>query len=626
MTGPYCNCIAHSLDQVVRATSAQLMAATAANVLAVTEQVLADLVDELDVDVSFLRHNDHNIRATQLVAEWPPRDVPAPDPIGLVYFAEADPIYASVEHLKEPLVVRPEQANQVYQRRTESGTGVAAHSLACVPLLSGDITTGTLGFVKYGDRDWANHELNSLQTIATLFAQLQGRLVAEEKLHYLANHDDLTGLLNRRTLIAHLDDRLAGGQPGPVAVFFIDLDRLKAINDYLGHNAGDQFIKAFGQSLRQAVGAPAMIARVGGDEFVVVPAAAMDAGAVELLAERLKVRLQTRVEIDGEILARTASIGVATGAPGLDSTSSVLMRADHATLAAKGTGGAKTVVFTPEMSAKHRIRNEIELHLDGLVDNDSGALVLHYLPEIDMRTGEILATEALARWQHPTQGLLLPESFIGLTESMNLAGKLGRLVMRSACADLIRWRSHGLGHDVLLRMNVSPVQLVAEGFVDTVRTLLDELGLPASAICFEITENVVVHNIAATRDTLAGLTALGVQIAIDDFGTGYSGLALLKSLPVDTVKIDKGFVRELGSDAGDLAIVRAIMALADAFELEVVAEGVETQRAAWTLLDVGCYRAQGFLWSRPIDGAAMESMLAKRFVPVKHASRLETLS
>ncbi len=318
------------------------------------------------------------------------------------------------------------------------------------------------------------------------------------------------------------------------------------------------------------------------------------------------------------MLAQAVSIGVASGTPGLDSTSDVLNRADHATLAAKRTGGAKTVVFTPGMSAQHRIRYEIELHLDGLIDNDSGALVLHYLPEIDMRTGGIVAIEALARWQHPTQGLLLPESFIGLVESMNLAGKLGRLVMRSACADLVRWRSRGVACDVVLRMNISPVQLVAEGFVDTVRIILDEVGLPASGMCFEITENVVVKNVAAARDTLARLADFGVQVAIDDFGAGYGGLALLKSLPVDTVKIDRGFVRELGSNARDLAIVRAILALTDAFELEVVAEGVETPTAASTLLDMGCYRAQGFLWSRPIDGAAMESMLAKRFVPVVH--------
>jgi EAL domain-containing protein (putative c-di-GMP-specific phosphodiesterase class I) len=206
--------------------------------------------------------------------------------------------------------------------------------------------------------------------------------------------------------------------------------------------------------------------------------------------------------------------------------------------------------------------NDIELHLEGVIDDGSGALVLHYLPEVDMRTGEILGTEALVRWQHPTRGLLLPESFIGVAESINLAGKLGRRVMRLACADFAGWRSRGAGHDALLRINVSPVQLVSDGFVGTVAETLEEFGLDADKICLDITESVVVQDIEATRNTLAGLKNVRVRIAIDDFGTGYSVLTYLKSLPMDTLKIDRGFVRELGTNAGDLAIVRAIMALA----------------------------------------------------------------
>lgn len=236
------------------------------------------------------------------------------------------------------------------------------------------------------------------------------------------------------------------------------------------------------------------------------------------------------------------------------------------------------------------------------------------VPGVDIRTGEILATEEVVRWQHPTKGLLLPESFIGLAESASLAGKLGRLVMRAACTDFIRWRSGGVGHDIMLRINISPVQLVTDGFVNSVSSLLNELDIPGDRICFEITENAMVKNIQATRETLAGLTDLGIRIAMDDFGTGHSGLALLKSLPVDTVKIDQGFVRELGSNTDDLAIVRAIMGLADAFELDVVAEGVQTLAAVQTLLDVGCYRAQGFLWSQPVDSTVMEALLAQRYI------------
>jgi EAL domain-containing protein (putative c-di-GMP-specific phosphodiesterase class I) len=247
---------------------------------------------------------------------------------------------------------------------------------------------------------------------------------------------------------------------------------------------------------------------------------------------------------------------------------------------------------------------------------ENGSLILHYLPEVDMRTGEVLAAEALVRWQHPTRGMLSPGSFIGVAESINLAGELGRWVMRTACGEFAGWRSRGVGNDAVLRINVSPVQLVAAGFVESVAGIIGEFGLDGGSVCLEITENVVVQDIETTRITLGGLKEVGVRVAIDDFGTGYSVLSHLKSLPVDTLKIDKGFVRELGSNPGDLAIVRAIIALAEAFGLQLVAEGVETEAAASMLLRHGCYRAQGFLLSRPIATDEMESLLAKGRIPV----------
>jgi diguanylate cyclase len=606
-----------SLDDLVTAAAAELMAATAGNSAAISQRVLADLVSHFGVDTGFLRHNDHTIHATVLVAEWPPRDnVPDPDPIGLVYFADADSVFALLENYKAPYVLRPEPANADYQRSIEEGTGVAEISLAAVPLLSGDLTTGGLGFIKFGDREWLPEELNALQAIATLFAQLQARIVAEERVRYLAEHDDLTGLLNRRTLIDQLDERLAAGSPGPLSILFLDLDRLKVINDHLGQNAGNRFIKAFADLLREAVDIPAVIARFGGDEFVVVPAAPMDVDSAAAFAQRLQSQVHKQVVIDGEMLARTVSIGVATGVPGHDTTSDLLSRADQATRSAKSSGGAKVAVFSPEMAAKETIRNDIELRLQETIDTGNAELVLHYLPAFNMETGEVLGTEALVRWQHPTRGLLMPDSFIDVIESINLAGKLGRLVMRSACAQFGLWQSRGIGQDAVLSINVSPVQLVADGIVDTVAATLDEFGLDPGAVCLEITERVVVADIDATRKTLTRLKDIGVKIAIDDFGTGYSALAYLKSLPVDALKIDKGFVRDLGSNAPDLAIVQSIAALANAFGLYVVAEGVETVSAARALLAVGCSRAQGFLLSRPLDSAAMESLFARRVVPM----------
>lgn len=604
------------LDNLVTSVATRLMTADAASSVARSQEVLAELVRHLEVDVSFLRYNDHRIRATRLIAEWPVRpEIPDPDPLGVVYFADADPIFAAAEHAKEPVFFRPEPtAPDDYQRRVAEGSGITMPSLASVPLLSGDVTTGALGFVKFGIKDWSTEELNALKAIASLFAQVQARIDAEEQLRFLADHDDLTGLPNRRALMAHLDERLRVGEPGPVSALFLDLDRLKAINDYLGHQAGDRFIRVFADRLRDETTESDLIARLGGDEFVVIPGAPLSADAAEEFAVRLQSALRERVAIDGELLTRTVSIGVAFGQPGADAASDLLRRADQAVLNAKNAGGNTVAVFTGEMSLKSAFRNDIELHLQNVVD--SGALFLHYLPEVDMRTGRILATEALVRWRHPTRGLLLPDSFINVAESVNLAGELGRWVMRTACADFSRWQSSGIADDVVLRINVSPMQLVTEGFVDMIAETIDEFGLDGRSICLEITESVVVQDIETTRTTLAGLKKAGVQIAIDDFGTGYSVLTHLKSLPVDTLKIDRGFVRDLGTNPGDLAIVRAVIALAEAFGLELVAEGVESAGAARTLLEHGCHRAQGYLISRPVTGEVMAELLAKQFVPL----------
>ncbi|BBZ30138.1 bifunctional diguanylate cyclase/phosphodiesterase [Mycolicibacterium madagascariense] len=612
------------LDEMVTAVAAELMGGTAVNAAAVSERVLADLTKRLSVDVCFLRYNDHDIRATRLIAEWPPREPVQPDPIGLVYFADADPIFARAEYLKEPDVLRPEPANADYQRRIEEGTAVPETSLACVPLLSGDLTTGTLGFVKFGDREWLPEELTALQAVATLFAQLQARITAEEKLHYLAEHDDLTGLVNRSALIGHLDARLAAGRPGPVAVLFFDLDRLKAVNDYLGHGAGDAFLVSFANRLVAQAGPDAICARLGGDEFVVVPAEPMTLEEAHDFGRRMRVDLHSPEVIAGETLMRTVSIGVAAGEPGSGvSSSDLLRRADQALLTAKKGGGNNAAAFSVDLERAFDLRHDVELHLGEVIQHDPGALVVHYLPEVDMRTGEIVATEALVRWQHPTRGLLLPGAFIGIAESINLAGELGRLVMRAACREFSGWLADGMPPDVVLNVNVSPVQLVTDGFVDTVASTLDEFGLDGSMICLEITESVVVQDGDASRITLNGLKDVGVRIAIDDFGTGYSVLSHLKNLPVDILKIDKGFVLELGENDSDFAIVRATVALADSFGLDVVAEGVETPAAALTLLELGCHRAQGYLFSRPVDGPAMRRLLANGQLPLDFSTPAE---
>jgi len=601
--------VSSNLD-LVTSVATQLMEATASSAAQVSEYVLARLVEQLDVDVCFLRHNDHQAGLSRVVAEWPPRPHRAdPDPLAVAYFTSANPVFRMCESLKQPTVMQAKLPYYGYLSPAQEARVISSPSVAVAPLLSGGVTTGLLGFGKFRSKKWKRDEISMLEAIASLFAQLQARIGAEDKLRYLADHDDLTGLRNRRALVAHLSDRLAAGQPGPVPILYIDLDRLKAINDCLGHSAGDWFIKLFADRLRECSGSRSMVARLGGDEFVVVPDHAMAIDSVLSLANKLLPMVCDRVVISGHTVTRTVSIGVAVGVPGRDDSADLLRRADEAVLAAK-RGGGNQVVVSDDLSLKRLFRNEIQLHLQG--DLDSEALLLHYLPEVDLRTGTIVAAEALVRWRHPTRGLLLPDSFIGVAESINLADELGRWVLRNASADFSGWRSRGVGQNATLRVNVSPLQLAGRGFVDTVAETIEEFDIDAGSLCLEITERAVVHDIESTRRTLAELKEVGVQIAIDDFGTGYAVLSHLKSLPVDMLKIDAGFVRDLGTNANDLAIIRAIIGLAEAFNLQLVAEGVETPSAAMTLLQHGCQRAQGFLFSRPIPSAGMESLLSAR--------------
>jgi predicted signal transduction protein with EAL and GGDEF domain len=261
-----------SLDLVVTSVAAQLMEVTASTATEVSQKVLAQLVEQFDVDASFLRHRDEISRASVLVAEWPARiEVPDSDPTAVVHYTGADSLLTRCEQGRKPIVISPDLPHRSWWRWLGGPKAPTAPSVAAAPLVSGEVTTGVLGFVKFGARKWKQAEINALEAVAALFAQLQARITAEEKLRYLAEHDDLTGLYNRRALVAHLSERLAAGKPGPVAVLYLDLDRLKPINDYLGHTAGDWFIRVFAQRIQACAGSQAMIARLGGDEFVVVP-------------------------------------------------------------------------------------------------------------------------------------------------------------------------------------------------------------------------------------------------------------------------------------------------------------------------------------------------------------------
>jgi diguanylate cyclase (GGDEF)-like protein len=601
----------------------QLLEANASTATQASEQVLAQLVEHFELHYAFLRYSDHNIRASVLAAEWPRRsDVANPDPFAVVSFTNNDPAFSLCENGKDLVVFYRHQNSgfrcPITKRRRGGGPMVVA-----APLTSGTMTSGVLGFVKCRGRRWKAEAKNTLKTVAALFAQFQARISAEERLRHLADHDDLTGLRNRRALLAHLAHRLAPRQAGPVAVLYIDLDRLKAINDSLGHAAGDWYIRGFADRLSSCAGSRAMVARLGGDEFVVVPDQPMTPQAAELFADRIRKTVYDRLTIGDQTVARTVSIGVAAGMPGQDSGIDLLRRADEAVLSAK-RAGRNQIAMASDNSLKQLFRNDIRGHLQGDVDSD--ALLLHYLPEVDLWTGAIVAAEALVRWRHPDRGVLLPDSFIGVAESMNLATALDRWVLRTACEEFSGWRSRGVGQGTSLRVNVSPLQLTSPGFVVMVAETIAEFGMDDGSLCLEITERAVVNHIESTTRTLTQLKDLGVQTSIDDFGTGYAVLSHLKGLPVNALKIDPRFVRDLGTNVNDLAIVRAIIGLADAFDLELIAEGVETPAAAKALTHHGCRRAQGYLFSRPVAGDAMAALLSARRMPMPFFTNDEALT
>jgi diguanylate cyclase (GGDEF)-like protein len=608
---------------LVNVVAAKLVSATAPDARQVSRQVVTQLVRQLDVDAGFLRHNDPALRASVLVAEWPPRPTPNSDPLAIVPFAVADPVFSvCAADSASVVVVEPDRRARSYALAASRHVG--APSVACAPLRYGQSTAGMLGFVKFRRRNWTPEELETLVALACLFANLRARVAAEERLHYLADHDELTGLRNRRALVTHLSERLAAADK-PVSVLYLDLDRLKSINDTLGHTVGDFYIQVFAERLRTGAGSDSMAARVGGDEFVVVPGQAMSTSAAEAFANRLRRTLCQRLTIAGDTITPTVSIGVAIGVPGSeDRTDLLLGRADKAVLAAKRAGGNRVAVSTGHVSDDTALRADVELYAKGNVDQD--ALVLHYLPEVDLWSGAITAAEALVRWRHPQRGLLLPESFIGAAESMNIAEKLGRWVLRNACSEFSRWRSHGVGRDIVLRVNVSPVQLVSPGFVSGVAEVIEEFGIDSGSMCLEITERTFVRDIQTTRRILRELKEIGVQIAVDDFGTGHAVFAQLKSLPVDILKIDMAFVRDVDTSATDLAVVRAIIGLADAFGLQVVAEGVETAAAAMTLMQNGCHRAHGYLLSRPLTGDAIEPLLSAGRIPMPYLADNQALT
>jgi EAL domain-containing protein (putative c-di-GMP-specific phosphodiesterase class I) len=314
------------------------------------------------------------------------------------------------------------------------------------------------------------------------------------------------------------------------------------------------------------------------------------------------------IDVGGHPISRSVSIGVAIGYPGETTVDQLLQHADVALLEAKARGRSIVQPFNEKMREKVEARSEIELHLGNAIS--SGALRLVYQPEFDLRNGNLLAVEALVRWQHPVRGLLDADEFIDVAEETNTIIELGRWVLVQGCRQLAEWRSQYPDLSLQLRVNVSPAQLISKDFVSTVAATLSAFDLTGDLLCLEITERAVFPDLDQVLSTLRELRAIGVQAAIDDFGTGFSSLAQLKTLPVDTLKIDRSFVEGLGLDVGDTAIVESIVRLAQTLHLHLVAEGVETARAVHELLRIGCHRAQGHLLGEPFPADDLAPVLA----------------
>jgi diguanylate cyclase (GGDEF)-like protein len=597
------------LDELVTRVAVRLMSVSHGSVDEAVAWTLLTLGEFFKVDTAYLRRNYHNDGVSVLVDEWPRREqVPDPDPLGVVSF-DADPVFAAIRDLKEPFVIRPGTSPDGYQNRVQEGSGIPQVSMAMVPLIQNTTTEGVLGFVNFRDRAWETAEVNALQAIASLMMQLQARIDAEDRLHHNAFHDELTGLPNRRSLLDELDRRLRAAGGEPVAVIYIDLDHFKVMNDVLGHRAGDRVLVAAADRLATTLRPGDVAARFGGDEFVVMLSAPMSTLGAAAVADRLLELIAMPVNVDGQLVNRTASFGIAVADTDSVSADELLARADAALYAAKARGRNQTVVFDDDMRAEADDRFNLEVSLRSAIDE--GELLVHYQPEVDLRTGRVLAVEALVRWDHPLRSLLPAAEFVTIAEESGLIVELGRWVLREACHDMATWLRAYPDLELTMRVNMSPAQLMSRNFVALVTETLAKQGLPPDKLCLEITEHAVMRDVDGSIEVLRQLRALGVDLAIDDFGSGHSSMIQLKRLPVTALKIDQGFVAGIATDANDRAIVDSIARLADAFGLALVAEGVEFRDQADCLLTLGCHRAQGFFFSRPVPPGEIETIIER---------------
>ena len=446
--------------------------------------------------------------------------------------------------------------------------------------------------------------------------------------------DELTRLPNRRGLLAQLQRAIDTGRP--FALLFMDVDRFKQVNDSLGHDAGDELLRELARRLRRTLrpvdqllqlaadantaantdpaatapaemtSAPPLAARLGGDEFVVLAEGVADAATAAALAERLLVRLGLPHVLNGMQVHSSVSIGITLGQGG--STSTQLMRdADTAMYEAKRQGRGRYAHFESGMHTRAAAAFELEAELRTALR--SGQLRTVFQPIIEIASGRVVGMEALARWKHPSRGEISPVQFVPVAEDSGLIATLGEEILRQACVQFRAWQVAGLRLPARVSVNLSRAQLLDPALPERVQAIVESAGLTCSTLQFEVTESLAMQD-DASRSVLLALRALGVQLALDDFGTGHSSLSALQHIPVQQLKIDRSFVREVETSAYHRALVQAALQVAHVLQLEVVAEGVETDSQARLLAELGCSRAQGYLYARPLEAAAMSGYLA----------------
>jgi diguanylate cyclase (GGDEF)-like protein len=427
---------------------------------------------------------------------------------------------------------------------------------------------------------------------------------AEAQIAQLAHYDALTGLCNRSRFqeeLAQVEMRVRRGEC--FAVFCLDLDRFKEVNDSLGHPVGDLLLKAVASRLRDCVRECDLVARLGGDEFAILQVGASLPTEATALASRLIESISVPYELASHQVAVGVSVGIALAPDdGLDQNA-LLRSADMALYRAKADGRNLYRFFEAEMDARMQARRSLEIDLRKAIA--AGEFELHYQPIIDLRTQKISGFEALLRWASPTRGLLIPADFIPLAEETGLIVPLGNWVLRQACMDAVEWPG-----EVAVAVNLSPAQFRNKQLILTVMSALAASGLAAGRLALEITETVLLQDAEMTLSVLQKLREIGVKIAMDDFGTGYSSLSYLRKFPFDKIKIDQSFIRDMSDHGDSLAIVRAVVAMSSSLNIGTTAEGVETHAQLERLKSEGCTEAQGYLFSPPRAAADVKAWLA----------------